>query len=268
MDYAPSGGSEPPDRSAQVIEDRWLPRFDDGMNSVEPQAVEMIALEPVEGIVDREGAHLWNVIIDSMAPRRMGRREERWRVKVEKVTFWAEMIVDDVEKHHQPASMRLVDQHPQIVRPPIGAIRRIEQDPVVTPISAASEVGDRHQFDRGHSGLNHVVELLDRGAKRAAGCERSDMNLQTCRIRPGPSAPSVRPPFESIMIDDLAWPEHVLRLEVRGRVRDLYFAIDTILIERAVARARNRKIIPALGLRLHRMGAVQHHLDALSGLSP
>src|SRR5262249_25555277 len=111
-DYGPSWGSEGPDHPAQVIGDRGRPRFDEGMNSVEPQAVEMIALEPVEGIVDREGAHLWNVIIDSMAPRRMGRREERWRVKVEKVTFWAEMIVDDVEKHHQPASVRFVDQRP------------------------------------------------------------------------------------------------------------------------------------------------------------
>src|SRR5262249_8202288 len=69
MDYAPSGGSEPPDHSAQVMEDRGLPGFDDGMNGVEPQAVEMIPLEPVEGIVDREGAHLWNVIIDSVPPR-------------------------------------------------------------------------------------------------------------------------------------------------------------------------------------------------------
>src|SRR5262249_9258056 len=112
MDYAPSGGSEGPDHPAQVIEDRGLPRFDAGMNSGEPQAVKTIALEPVEGIVDREGAHLWNVIIDSVAPRRMGRREEPWRVKVEKVTFWAEMIVDDVEKHHEPASVRFVDQRP------------------------------------------------------------------------------------------------------------------------------------------------------------
>src|SRR5262249_641234 len=230
-DYTPRDGSNPPDHPAQAREDRELPGSDDGMTGAEPQVVEMIALEPVDGIVDREGAHLWNAIIDSVAPRRMGRREERRRIKVEKVTFWSEMIVDDVEKHHQPASMRFVDQHPQIARSPVGAVRRIEQDAVVAPISAAGEVGDRHQFDRGHSGLNDVIELLDRGAKRAAGRERSDMTLQKCRILPGPPAPPVRPPFESIMIDDLAWAEHVLRLEVRGRVRDLYFAIDTILVE-------------------------------------
>src|SRR6476620_5495415 len=105
MDHAPSGGSEVPDHSAQVIKDRGLPSFDDSMNGVEPQTVEMIALEPVEGIADREGADLWNGIIDSVAPLRMRRREERWRVKVEKVTFRAEMSVDDVKKHHEPASM-------------------------------------------------------------------------------------------------------------------------------------------------------------------
>src|SRR5262249_478168 len=112
------------------------------------------------------------------------------------------------------------------------------------------------------------VELLDRGAKRAAGRERSDMNLQKCRILPGPPAPSVRAPFESIMIDDLARAEHVLRLEVRGRVRDLYFAIDTILVERAAPRAGHGERVPAVGLRLHRIGPIQHHFDALGGRSP
>ena len=59
-----------------------------------------------------------------------------------------------------------------------------------------------------------MVELLDRGAKRAAGRECADMNLQERRILPRPPPPFICPPFESIMIDDLAYPKHVLWLEV------------------------------------------------------
>src|SRR5258708_19145856 len=70
------------------------------------------------------------------------------------------------------------------------------------------------------------------------------------------------------MIDDLAWPEHVLRLKVRGRVGNLHVAIDSILVERSGARACYRDFVPALRLRLHRIRAIQHDLDAFGGRSP
>src|SRR5262249_12309177 len=46
------------------------------------------------------------------------------------------------------------------------------------------------------------------------------------------------------------------------------FAIDTIFVERAVAAAGYRELVPACGLRLHRIRAIHHYLDALSGRSP
>src|SRR6516162_2352188 len=268
MNRSPGGSSEVPDHSAQVMEDRGLSGFDDGMNGIEPKTVETIALKPVERITDREGPHLWNVIIDGVAPWRMSRGEECRRVMVEIVTFRTEVIVDDVEKHHEPVRMRSVDQRSQIIRPPIGAVRRIKQDAVVDPISPASEVGNGHQFDRGHSGLDQVVEPFDGGAKRTAGGEGADMNLQKRRILPGPPRPSMCPPLESIVVDDFAWPEHVMRLEMRGRIWNLHFAIDAILVERPGARAWYRDFVPAFRLRLHGIRAIQHHVDALGGRSP
>src|SRR5262249_30475657 len=126
MNRSSGGSSEVPDHSAQVIEDRGPPGFDDGMNGIEPKTVETIALEPVERVTDREGPHLWNVIIDGVAPRRMSRGGECRRVMVEIVTFRTEMIVNDIEKHHEPVRMRCVDQRSQIIRPPIGAVGRIK----------------------------------------------------------------------------------------------------------------------------------------------
>ena len=70
------------------------------------------------------------------------------------------------------------------------------------------------------------------------------------------------------MIDDLARPGHILRLEVRGRIRNLHFPVDPILVKCAGTRLRYRGLIPAVRLCLHRVGAIEHHLHALGGRSP
>ena len=100
------GGGEMPDHAAQIVQDGRPARLHDGMNRIEPQAVETIAVEPMQRISDRECAHLRNAIIDGVAPRRMRGSEERRRIAVQEVSFRAEMIVDDVEKHHEAARMR------------------------------------------------------------------------------------------------------------------------------------------------------------------
>src|SRR5262245_59796111 len=97
---------------AEVLQDRWLPRFQQRMNRVEAKAVEAVALEPVERVADGESANLWDAISDGVSPGRMSAGDEWRRVPVQVVTFRAEMFVDHVEKDHEPAGMRLVDQHP------------------------------------------------------------------------------------------------------------------------------------------------------------
>src|SRR5262249_58845768 len=134
-------------------------------------------------------------------------------------------------------------------RSPRGPGRRIKEAAVVPRMSPAGEVSNGHQFDRGYPGLDHVSEVLDRGAKRAARRERADMNLQKNRILPRPAPPSICPPLEPVVIDDFAWPEHVMRLEMGGRVRNLHFAIDAIFVERPAPPARYRASVPAFPLR-------------------
>src|SRR5262245_6596710 len=268
MDRSPGGGGEMPDHAAEIMQDGRPAGLHQGMNRIEPQAVETIAPKPMQRIPDREGADLRNTIIDGMAPRRMGGSEERRRITMQEVSFRAEMIVDDVEKHHQAARMRCVDQCAQVIGPAIGAVRRIEQDSVVSPVAPASEVGNRHQLDRRQSGLDHVIELLYRRAKRAAGGECADMKLQERRVLPRPPPPVICPPFEAVVIDHFAWPEYVLRLKVRGRIHNLDLGVNAILVERAGASARYREFVPALRLRVHRMGAIKHHVDAFRRRCP
>src|SRR5258708_7100660 len=63
MDPSSGGGGEMPDHAAEIMQDRGLSGFDDGMNRVEPKAVETIALEPMERIPNREGADLGTAIV-------------------------------------------------------------------------------------------------------------------------------------------------------------------------------------------------------------
>ena len=255
-------GGEIADRAAEVMQQRGFAGFHDGMNRVEPQSVEPIAFEPMEGIGDGERAHLRHAIVYRMAPGRMRRGKEPGRVAVKVVSLGPEVIVDHVEKHHQAAPMRFVDQVPQVVGTAVDAVGRIKQHTVVAPVPATGEIGNRHQLDCSYPDVGQMAELFDRGPKRSRCGERPDMKLQNGRILPRPSAPSARPPFEPAVIDDFAWPRHVLRLEVGRWVGNVDLAVDPVLVERAGLRARDHNFVPALRLRLHLMGTIQHELDA------
>ena len=90
--------------------------------------------------------------------------EEGRRIAAEIISLGAEMIVDDVEEHHQPAQMCFVDQRLQIIGPAIGAVGRIPQHAIIAPAAAAGEIGQRHQLERGDAGRDEMIELVDHGA--------------------------------------------------------------------------------------------------------
>src|SRR5215469_16872369 len=70
------------------------------------------------------------------------------------------------------------------------------------------------------------------------------------------------------MVDDLARPTDVEGLEVRSWIRDLELAVDAVFVERAGPQPLDRDFMPASGagiigiLCLHRMGVIEHKLDA------
>jgi len=66
--------------------------------------------------------------------------EEGRRIAAEEIALRAEVIVDDVQKHRQPAQMRLVDQRLEVLRPAIGAVGCIPEHAVIAPAAAAKEV--------------------------------------------------------------------------------------------------------------------------------
>ena len=105
-----------------------------------------------------------HAIVDRAAPWRLRLGEEAGRIAAEIISLGAEVVIDHVEKHHQPAQMRFVDQRLEIVGPAIGAVGRVPQHAVITPVARAGEIRERHQFERGDAGRDQMIELADHGA--------------------------------------------------------------------------------------------------------
>ena len=204
---------KPADTMTEFLEDRRLSGLGDGVDRVEPQAVEAIAGKPVQRVLDGKRAHDRHAIINGRSPRGLSRSKEVGRIIVQVIPFRTEVIVDDVQKHYEPAHMRGIDQGAQIVRTAIGAVRRIQQDAVIAPIAPSREVGERHQLDRRHAGLDQVIELVDDGAKAAGGGEGADMELQKYRLVPWPAAPCIVAPLVGLGVDHDAGRVDVGRVE-------------------------------------------------------
>ena len=151
----------------------------------------------------RTGPRRLAVEVDRGAPGRLvavGEGLRRDRVQVGALR--AEVVVDHVEQHHQPARVGRVDQRLEVLRPAVAAVGRVGQHAVVAPVPRAREIGDRHELDRGHAQCHQMVELVDRGAEGALRREGADVQFVDDRLLPGAAAPAVvapgdRPPGRS-----------------------------------------------------------------------
>src|SRR5204862_7578964 len=100
----------------------------------------------------------------------------------------------------------------------------------------------------------------------AAG-ERPDMQLEKNRLVPGTPAPLGSFPGVGV-IDDFARPRHVLRLKLRGGVRDVQRTVDAELVLRSGIRLGNAHSVPTIRFGLHGVCAVQYQLYAARSRCP
>ena len=189
MDVAASLGGKLAGRDAEIVQDRDFAGFHDGIDGIEPQPVKTVFAQPIQRILDGEGAHLCHPIIDRAAPGCLRLGEEAGRIAAEIISFGAEVVIDHVEKHHQSEQMCFIDQGLEIVGPPIGAVGRVPQYAVIAPVAGASEIRKRHQFQRGYATRRQMVELADHGAISALPGEAADMGFRHDGFLPRPSAP-------------------------------------------------------------------------------
>src|SRR5947207_15982034 len=95
------------------------------------------------------------------------------------------------------------DEYLQVLGPSVGRIRGVWQHAVVAPVSAAGEITDRHDLDRGDTERNQMVQLADCGPKRTLRRKSADVQLVDHCFTPGASAPAGVAPSVGRRIDDL-----------------------------------------------------------------
>ena len=269
MDQTPGVGCELADRMAQLMQHRDFAVAGDGVDGVEPQPIETIIAQPRDGVLDRVCARLRLHVIDRDAPRRLVFGEELRRIEAEVISVRPEMIIDDVEKHHQAALMRGVDQRLEIVRAAIGTVGRIPQHAVIAPIARARKIRQRHQFERCESRRDEIVQPVDHRRIGAFLGEGADMGFDQHRLLPRPAAPIRCAPCVSPVVDDLARAGDVVGLEARSGIGHLGLAIDLESIARTGFDARHFRAVPAVLAARQRMRlAVDQHIDALGRRCP
>ncbi len=120
------------DRAPQFAGQRLHPLLDlgedvlrrivfDGLHRIQPQAVEVILANPVQRVLHYVAAHMLaarGIVVHRLSPWRfVVRREVRTEV-AQVIAFRAEMVVNHVENHRQPAAMRGIDESLKASGPP------------------------------------------------------------------------------------------------------------------------------------------------------
>ena len=194
----------------------------------------------------------------------MAVRQNIRRIAWQVVPVWSKMIVDDVEEHRDAASMRRLDKSLEMLRAAVAGVGCIRQHAVVAPSPSAGKVADRHDLNCGHSETREMVELLDGGDEGAFRCESPDMQFVEHRVVPRASAPILSPVI-ACMVDRLARPVDIPRLELRRRIGHKHSIRQLKPIERTVGGAIDERLEKAVLAPLHCdcRALFEHEGDAL-----
>ena len=210
------------DRRGELRQEIGVRVVDDGVHRVESQAVEVVLLDPIQRVVNEEGAYdlaARVVEVDRVTPRRvMPRGEELRRVKMQIVAVGTEVVVDDVEQHHELTLVRALNEAFEIIGRAVAVLGRKRQHAVVAPIVFAARVGERHELDRGNTEITKIVQLPRGGREGSCLGERADVQLVDDGLVPRPAAPVAVGPRKRGRVDHLARCVHVLRIEARRRI--------------------------------------------------
>src|SRR5690606_10523391 len=112
--------------------------------------------------------------------------EEPLRIEGEEIPLRAEVIVNDIEQHPEPAVMRTVHQGPQIFRRSVTLVGREGEHAVVTPVPAPREIGDWHQLNRGVSDFGEMREALGEVTESALRRDGAHVQFSQHDLMPWP----------------------------------------------------------------------------------
>ena len=145
--------------------------------------------EPIKRVFGKEPADLRAAEVDRRPPRRLHVVAKHLRAHRSRqiIPVRSEMIVDDVQEHHQAVPVRGVDQKLEFVGRAVAAFGRKRQHAVIAPVARAREFGDRHQFDGSDAEFGKARQV--RAQHRRNPPSKPDMKLVQHRLVPRTAAP-------------------------------------------------------------------------------
>src|SRR6185437_10213587 len=115
------------DTPAEGLQKMRLPIVQYRMHGIQPQSIEVKLAQPVQRVRAEELPHrgaALGIEIDRSAPGRVVPLvEELWRVERQVVALRAEVVIDHIEQHHQPARVGGVNQRLEVLGPSVAGIR-------------------------------------------------------------------------------------------------------------------------------------------------
>ena len=210
------------DRAPQFAGQRLHPLLDlredvlrrivfDGLHRIQPQAVEVILPNPVQRVLHYVAAHMFaarGVVVHRLSPRRfVVRREVRTEV-AQVIAFRAEMVVNHIENHRQPAAMRGIDESFECLGATVAGLHGVGRHAVISPIAHARESRHRHHLDHRNPQLLQVFEPGNGAVERAFRRKSPNMQFVNDVIAERKPAPSFVAPVECRRINDLGRAVH------------------------------------------------------------
>jgi hypothetical protein len=259
------------DPGGQLGEDVAAALVVDGVGGVQAHPVEVVLVQPVEGVLDEEVAYrgaLVAVEVHRLAPG--GAVPPRPVVRAEGagvVAVGAEVVVDHVEQHRQAVAVGGVHQAAQVVGPAVAAGRGERADAVVAPVPPPGEVAQRHQLDGVDPQVGQLGQLLLDAGERAGGAEGADVQLVDDKVLARHVAPAGVGPGERARVDDLGRTVDAVGLGARGRVGEGAAALEAVAVAVAGPDAGDEPAVIAARRALQRVavaaagGSLQDHLD-------
>jgi hypothetical protein len=162
----------------------------DGVDRVEPKAVDVVVADPALGALQHPLADriaVSAVEVDCVPPGCLIFGSEIRSEPIQRLDpRGADVVVDDVEDHLQAMLVRGGDELGKTGGSAVGGVRCRDVHAVISPAVVPGKLGHRHHLDRGHADLRKLCQMCGRRLERALGRERPDMHLidhELCRSR-------------------------------------------------------------------------------------
>ncbi len=152
----------------------------DGVDGIEPEAVEVEGEGQASEVFQEEVPHMVAVRpveVQGIAPGGAGGGGKVGAEVGEVISLGAQMVIDHVEKDREPPEVGLPDKPQEAVRPPVGPLDGVGEDPVVSPVPCAGKLGQGHELKGCDAGLDQMVEEREDSVEVGGRGKGSHMEL-------------------------------------------------------------------------------------------